>query len=121
MSNTCFAGIRKVTSHSERNSIILASSLPCSYLEVCQDHCSAVARLKSLHRWPPDTAATANELLHIVSTDFPSPEFERLFSSFDQSVAPFSAKALEELAACEDPACCAAVAADAAASVASAT
>ena len=27
MSNTCFAGIRKVTSHSERNSIILASSL----------------------------------------------------------------------------------------------
>ena len=27
MSNKCFAGIRKVTSHSERNSIILASSL----------------------------------------------------------------------------------------------
>ena len=27
MSNTCFAGIRKVTSHSERNSMILASSL----------------------------------------------------------------------------------------------
>ena len=27
MSNTCFASIRKVTSHSERNSIILASSL----------------------------------------------------------------------------------------------
>ena len=27
MSNTCFAGIRKVTSHSERNSIILASRL----------------------------------------------------------------------------------------------
>ena len=27
VSNTCFAGIRKVTSHSERNSIILASSL----------------------------------------------------------------------------------------------
>ena len=25
--STCFAGIRKVTSHSERNSIILASSL----------------------------------------------------------------------------------------------
>ena len=27
MSNKCFAGIRKVTSHAERNSIILASSL----------------------------------------------------------------------------------------------
>ena len=27
MSNTCFAGMRKVTSHSERNSIILASRL----------------------------------------------------------------------------------------------
>ena len=27
MSNTCFAGIRKVTSHSERNSMILVSSL----------------------------------------------------------------------------------------------
>ena len=98
--------------------VFMSRGLPGSLLSCCNS------------AWKPSSMATkyccncqcqSLNCFTSSSTDFPSPKSEGLFSSFDQSIAPFPAKGLWELAACEDPACCAAVAADAAACVASAT